>query len=81
MRLLRWASGTLWIGSWTIIVLEVFRWHHMSRTLHFTPPKPPPGMHVQPHAGLPLIAACACAVAAPVVFLGATAARLVRGRR
>src|SRR4029079_6777966 len=40
-----------WAASWTIIFLEIFRWHHMSRTLRFTPPAPLPGMPGPPTPG------------------------------
>lgn len=79
MRLARWISGLLWVGSWVIIYQEVFRWHHMSRTLRFTPPEPPPGVTAEVRPGLPVLMACACAVAAPITFLSLTAwARLRR---
>ena len=81
MRALRWVSGLAWAGSWWIIVMEIFRWHHMDTRLRFTPPKPPPGVHDEPHAGLPVIAACVCACLAPVVFLAATGVACARPRR
>ena len=69
VRRLRWISGIAWIASWRTIYLEIFRWHHMTRTLRFNPPPALPGTDIQPKAGLPLIAACVTAVAAPIVFL------------
>ena len=69
IRLVQWASGCLWLGSWLIILQEITRWHHMNWKLRFTPPQPPPGFQGQAHAGLPVISACVCAGIAPVVFL------------
>ncbi len=64
MRTLRWLSGAAWIVSWRIVYLEIFRWHHMSRTLRFTGP---PGAR----PGLPVRAIRACAIVSPLVFLSA----------
>jgi hypothetical protein len=72
MRRLRWISGIVWIFSWRTIYLEVFRWHHMTRSLRFNPPPPIPGTNVRPKAGLPLIAVCVSSVAAPLIFITAT---------
>ncbi|HEX3783746.1 MAG TPA: hypothetical protein VHX38_29130 [Pseudonocardiaceae bacterium] len=69
-------SAGIWIASWRVIYLEIFRWHHMTRTLRFNPPPTPPGA-TPPTAGLPLRAACFAAVAAPLVFL----ATVFAGRR
>ena len=62
MRTLRWASAAAWIFSWRVVYLEIFRWHHMSKTLRFTGP---PGAS----AGLPVRAIRICAIAAPLTFL------------
>jgi hypothetical protein len=72
MRWLRRISGIVWIFSWYTIYLEIFRWHHMTKSLRFNPPPPPPGTDIRPKAGAPLIAACLGSVAAPLVFLAAT---------
>ena len=69
IKRVRWISVGAWLFSWRIIYLEIFRWQHMTKTLRFNPPPPPPGTDVEPKAGLPLKAVCACAVAAPLVFL------------
>ncbi|MFB9236285.1 hypothetical protein ACFFWC_12115 [Plantactinospora siamensis] len=74
MRLIRWTSGLLWVGSWFLMVLEVFRWHHMTRSLRFNSAGLS-GVHGRAHPGLPLIAAWVVAVAAPVVFVYATVLR------
>ena len=58
MRWLRRISGIVWIFSWYTIYLEIFRWHHMTKSLRFNPPPPPPGTDVRPKAGAPLIAVC-----------------------
>lgn len=70
IKRLRWISAAAWLFSWRVVYLEIFRWHHMTKTLRFNPPPVPPGMNVAPKAGLPLKAVCVCAIAAPVVFLG-----------
>ena len=77
MRARRWIgvlSGLLWIGSWRIIYLEIFRWQHLTRTLRFNPPPSPPGWPPA-KAGLPLKAACVTAVVAPLVFLATVVSR------
>lgn len=73
MRLVRWASGLLCIGSWFLMVLEVFYWHHMTRSLRFDR-TPPPGVHGKGHPGWPLVAAWVVAVVAPLVFLASIVA-------
>ncbi|MFF5291069.1 hypothetical protein [Paractinoplanes globisporus] len=60
-----------WAASWTIIFLEIFRWHHMSRTLRFTPPAPLPGMPGPPTPGLPVLTACFLACVTPPGFVAA----------
>ena len=72
MRWLRRISGVVWIFGWSTIYLEIFRWHHMTKSLRFNPPPSPPGTDIRPKAGAPLIAACLGSVAAPLVFLAAT---------
>jgi hypothetical protein len=80
MRWLRRASGIVWIFSWYTIYLEIFRWHHMTRTLRFNPPPPLPGTDIQPRPGAPLIAVCLGSVTAPLVFLTATMIERRRAR-
>ena len=65
MRRLRWLSAAAWIVSWRIVYLEIFRWHHMSRTLRFTGP---PGAR----PGLPVRTIRVVAIAAPIVFLASS---------
>jgi hypothetical protein len=72
MRWLRRISGIVWIFSWYTIYLEIFRWHHMTKSLRFNPPPPLPGTNIRPKAGAPLIAVCLGSVAAPLVFLTVT---------
>ena len=78
MRWLRWISGIVWIFSWYTIYLEVFRWHHMTRSLRFNPPPLLPGTNVQPQAGMPLIAVCLSSVVTPLVFMTATVVKRAR---
>jgi hypothetical protein len=61
----RWVSAALWVFSWRIVYLEIFRWQHMTRTLRFRAP----GFDGEPRPGLPVRAIRACAVLSPVVFL------------
>jgi hypothetical protein len=72
MRRLLGISAIAWIVSWRILYLEVFRWHHMTRSLRFSPPPPLPGLDSPPKAGVPLIAMCVTAVVAPLAFITAT---------
>ena len=81
MRWLRRISAIAWIFSWYTIYLEIFRWHHMTKSLRFNPPPPPPGTDIRPKAGGPLKAVCLGAVTAPLVFLTTTMMELVRARR
>jgi hypothetical protein len=75
MRWVRRISGIIWIFTWRTI----FRWHHMTKSFRFTPPPPSPGTDIRPRPGAPLIAVCAGAVAAPLVFVTATVVERVRG--
>jgi hypothetical protein len=69
MKWLRWISGIIWIFCWYTIYQEVFRWHHMTRSLRFNPPPPIPGTNIQAKAGAPLIAVCVGSVVSPLVFV------------
>jgi len=80
MRWLRRISGIVWIFSWYTICLEIFRWHHMTKSLRVNPPPPRPGTEIRSNAGAPLIAACLGFVAAPLVFLAATMIERMRVR-
>jgi hypothetical protein len=80
MRWLRRISGIVWIFSWYTIYLEIFRWHHMTKSLRFNPPPPLPGTDIKPKAGAPLIAVCMGSVAAPLVFLTVTMMERMRVR-
>ena len=80
MRWLRRVSGIVWIFSWYTISLEIFRWHHMTKSLRFNPPPPLPGTDIEPRPGAPLIAVCLGSVAAPLVFLTATMIERMRAR-
>ena len=80
MRWLRRISGIVWIFSWYTIYLEIFRWHHMTKSLRFNPPPPLPGTDIRPRAGAPLIAVCVGSVAAPLIILTATMIERMRVR-
>ena len=80
MRWLPRVSGIVWIFSWYTIYLEIFRWHHMTKSLRFNPPPPPPGTDIEPRPGAPLIAVCLGSVAAPLVFLAATIIERMRAK-
>ena len=80
VKWLRRISGIIWIFTWRTIYLEIFRWHHITKSLRFNPPPPPPGTDIRPRPGAPLIAVCAGAVAAPLVFVAATVVERVRGK-
>ena len=78
MKWLRRISGVIWIFTWRTIYLEIFRWHHMTKSLRFNPPPSPAGTDMRPRPGAPLIAVCVGAVAAPLVFVMATLVQRVR---
>ncbi len=63
-----WVSGIAWIVSWSCLGLEVFHWHHVTKTLHLNPPKVPPG-YPKPQPGLFLLSVLAGSALAPAVFL------------
>jgi hypothetical protein len=70
--------------SWFILGMEIFRWHHVTKTLRLNPPKAPPG-YPEPQPGLPLLSVLAGSALAPIVFLvaaiAARADKLHRRRR
>lgn len=59
-------SVVLWAGSWILVWHEIFRWHHMTKTLRFQVRDIPPGMP-EPKPGLPVILLRAVAILSPVV--------------
>jgi hypothetical protein len=73
LRRVIWVSGTAWIVSWTCLGLEIFHWHHVTKTLRLNPPKALPG-HPKPQPGLFLLSVLAASALAPAVFLMAVAA-------
>jgi hypothetical protein len=81
MRWLRWISGIVWVFSWYTVYLEIFRWHHMTKSLRFNPPPPPPGTDIQAKAGMPLVAVCLGSAVAPLTFLTATILGRVHAKR
>ena len=81
LRRVIWVSGIAWIVSWSCLGLEIFRWHHVTKTLHLNPPKVPPG-HAKPRPGHFLLSVLAGSALAPVVFLAAaSAARAGKSRK
>jgi hypothetical protein len=80
VRRLKWVSGILWIWSWFIVYLEIFRWHHMTKSLRFNPPPPLPGTNIKPQPGLPLITALTASAVAPPVFIVVVIVDWVRKR-
>ena len=73
LRRVIWVSGIAWIVSWSCLGLEIFYWHHVTKTLHLNPPKVPPG-HAKPRPGHFLLSVLAGSALAPVVFLAAAVA-------
>jgi hypothetical protein len=61
-------SGLAWIVSWFYLGLEIFHWHHVTKTLRLNPPEVPPG-YPKPQPGLFLLSVLAGSAVAPVVFL------------
>jgi len=81
LRRVIWVSGIAWIVSWSCLGLEIFYWHHVTKTLHLNPPKVPPG-HAKPRPGHFLLSVLAGSALAPVVFLAAaSAARAGKSRK
>jgi hypothetical protein len=80
MRRLKWVSGIVWMLSWFGLFLEIFLWHHVTKTLHLNPPPPPPGTDIQPQPGEFLIAVLVGSAVAPLVFLAAVAVDRARRR-
>ena len=79
MRWVRWGSAIVWVGSWRIVYLEIYRWRHLTKTLRFDPPQVPEGLGVTPKAGTPVRLVRVAAIVAPLVFLATTIA--AGGRR
>ena len=79
-RRVMWVSGIAWTVSWSCLGLEIFHWHHVTKTLHLNPPKVPPG-YPKPRPGHFLLSVLAGSALAPVVFLVAIAARAGKSRK
>jgi hypothetical protein len=62
--------------SWFVIFLEIFRWHHMTTSLHLNPPPQIPGFP-PPRAGGFLKSAIALSIASPLIFVGLMVARRI----
>ena len=80
LRRVMWVSGIAWVVSWFCLGLEIFHWHHVTKTLHLNPPKAPPG-YPKPRPGHFLLSVLAGSALAPAVFLTAIAARAGKSRR
>ena len=68
MRVTTRIFAGLWLLSWFIIYLEIFRWHHMTPSLHLNPPLVPPGFP-PPRPGYFLLGSIGMSIAAPIVFV------------
>jgi len=68
LRRVIWVSGIAWIVSWVCLSLEIFYWHHVTKTLHLNPPKVPDG-YPKPRPGLFLLSVLTGSALAPAVFL------------
>jgi hypothetical protein len=77
LRRVMWVSGIIWLASWFCLGLEIFYWHHVTKTLHLNPPPVPPG-YPRPQAGNFLMSVLAGSALAPPVFL---AAAIIAGAR
>jgi hypothetical protein len=81
MRRVMQVSGIAWIASWFCLGLEIFHWHHVTKTLHLNPPKVPPG-DPKPRPGQFLLSVLAGSALAPAVFIiAAIAAQAGKSRR
>ena len=63
-----WIAGALWVYSWAVVWLEIYRWHHMTRSFRLNPPPTPPGLP-PPHPGMFLLSARVLGLAAPAAFV------------
>ena len=80
-RRVMWVSAIAWIVSWSCLGLEIFYWHHVTKTLRLNPPKVPPG-YPKPRPGHFLLSVLAGSALAPVVLLAAAiAARAGKPRK
>lgn len=68
LRIAMWLTGGAWVLSWFIMGLEIFRWHHMTPSLHLNPPLPPPGSP-PPRPGGFLIGSIVLSITAPPAFV------------
>ncbi|MCX5247123.1 hypothetical protein OG895_18145 [Streptomyces sp. NBC_00201] len=73
-RRVMWISGIAWAVSWFCLGLEIFYWHHVTKTLSLNPPKPPPG-YPKPQPGQFVLTVLAGSALAPLIFLAAATAR------
>jgi hypothetical protein len=72
-RRVLWVSGVVWTASWFCLGLEIFYWHHVTKTLRVNPPEAPLG-YPKPQPGHFLISVLAGSALGPAVFLAAVLA-------
>jgi hypothetical protein len=80
MRRVKWVSGIIWLLSWFGLCLEIFVWHHVTKSLHLNPPPPPPGTNIRAQPGEFLIAVLVGSAVAPLVFIGTVVVDWTRKR-
>ena len=81
MRRLKVASGVVWLLSWFGLWLEVFRRHHVTKSLRLDPPAAPPGTDRPAQPGGFLLAVLVGPAVAPLTFLTAVVVDRARGTR
>jgi hypothetical protein len=81
MRRLKWVTGIVWVLTWAALYLEIFLWHHVTRSLHLNPPPPPPGTNIKPQPGGFLIAVLTGSAVAPLAFMAVVIVGWARKRR
>lgn len=79
LRIGTWLTGAAWGLSWLVITLEIFRWHHMTPSLHLNPPPAPPGFP-PPRPGGFLIGSIVLSLTAPPAFILLLALNWIRNK-
>jgi hypothetical protein len=57
------------VWSWPTLLLEIFRWKHVTTSLRFNSGRPIPGPDIRPHPGQPLIVLYTACALAPLAFI------------
>jgi tellurite resistance protein TehA-like permease len=78
---LKLTSAIAWALCWFGLWLEIFRWHHVTRSLRLNPPPVPPGSGIHARPGGFLIAILTGSVIAPLTFMTAAVVDRARGGR